>query len=211
LKINVSPAAAAWVLHRSAAVAARPNGGNPVRVRTFQGYDLRTFNGRIELARGTYKDDSKVSSAQRRLYDLIGEDQVVWCVQGQLLGEEIGRYHHEIDADSRDMVAVVDALVWCHIAQYRPRYIPPEDRCVLNIQAATSGVDDRDAALRKAEDDYLAANLPADLWAAVTKKGITKKSDQLLVKFPFEFSTILNVEVVSEETAKGERRGRTAK
>ena len=182
-----------------------------MRVRTFRGYDLRTFNGRIELARGTYKDDSKVSSAQRRLYDLIGEDQVVWCVQGQLLGEEIGRYHHEIDSDSRDIVAVVDALVWCHIAQYGPRYIPPEDRRDLRFQAATSGVDDRDAALRKAEDDYLAANLPADLWAAVTKQGITKKSDQLLVKFPFEFSTILNVEVVSEETAKGERRGRTTK
>jgi len=172
-----------------------------MRVLTLQGYDLRTFSGPIELNRGTYNDDENIVAAQRRLYDLTNQDQVVWCGQGEpCLHGQTGSYVHDIDADPRDIVTVIDSLVWCHIIKYDSRYIPPEEHSDLRFRSATSG-GDYDAALRQAEDDYLAANLPNDLWSGVTKPEVSKKSDQLLLKFPFTFSTIANVDLVSEDMA----------
>lgn len=175
-----------------------------MRVQTIQGYDLRAFTGRIELERGTYKARSKISCAQRRLYHLVKEDQLVWCAQGELmLFAEAGRHLHEIDIDCRDIAAVVDSLVWCHIVYDDPRYIPAEEERGLWRQVVSSGVEDCDAAFKNAKDEYLAANRPDNLWSAIIKSEITRKSDQLLVKFPFEHSKIVSVQVVSKEMANG--------
>lgn len=87
-----------------------------------------------------------------------------------------------------------------------PRYIPDSEHSHLHNRAAMSEEEDYDEALRKAEDEYLAANLPDNLWSGVIKPGVTKKSDQLLVKFPFGNSEILNVEKVTPEMAKHGRR-----
>lgn len=179
-----------------------------MRVFTLQSYDLRTFAGPIDLDHGSYKDDANVSAAQRQLYDLIKEDQVVWCGQDEpILHAALGHYLHDIDVDHRDIVAVIDSLVWCHIIKYDSRYIPPEEHADLRHQAAIS--DDYDDALRKAEDAYLAENLPEDLWAGVTKLAVSKKSDQLLLKFPFVFSTIANVDIVTEQMAHSGHRRKT--
>jgi hypothetical protein len=177
-----------------------------MRVITLQGYDLRRFGGPIELSRGTYKNDPNVPVSQRQLYDLIKEDQVIWCGQDEpFLRAAAGRFVHDIDVDSRDIMKVIDTLVWCHIIKYGSRYIPPEEHSDLQFQAEASG-DDYDEALRKAEDSYLADNLPNDLWTGVTKDAVTKKSDQLLLKFPLVFSIIVNVDIVTEEMATRERR-----
>ena len=61
------------------------------------------------------------------------------------------------------------------------------------------------------EDDYLAVNLPNDLWSGVTKSDVSKKSDQLLLKFPFTCSTIANVIRVSEDMANKGRRTKNAR
>ena len=179
-----------------------------MRVFTLQTYDLRIFSGPIDLARGSYSDDANVSPAQRRLYDIIKEDQVVWCGQDEpTLRAANGHFLHDIEVDSRDIVAVIDSLVWCHLIKYHSRYIPPEEHADLRHRAAMS--DDYDKVLRKAEDEYLAENLPEDLWGGVLKVAITKKSDQLLLKFPLVFSTITNVDVVTEEMASNGTRRKT--
>jgi len=178
-----------------------------VRVYTLQGYDLRRFRGPIDLAQGSKKNNDTISDAQRRLYSLIGENQVVWCRQdGPVLHGETGRYLHDIDVDRRDIVAVVDSLIWCHYIGYECHYIPREEHAELEEQAI--GSDDPDIALQELEDKYLAANLPKDLWSGVTKTEVNRKSDQLLLKFPFDYSTIANVDFVTEEMAKNGRRDR---
>ncbi len=180
-----------------------------MHVQTIQGYDLREFKGKIKLDCGTYKDEPnapEVSRAQRKLYDRIDEDQVVWCSQvGLDLPHKSGGYFHIIDIDFRDSVFVVDSLIWCHINYNDPRYILGEDRSDLRFQASNSGADDWEAELHKLEDDYLTANVPADLWSAVIRDEITKESDQLLVKFPFESSRILDVKRITDEMPRGKR------
>ncbi|HCO23317.1 MAG: hypothetical protein CME31_27215 [Gimesia sp.] len=167
---------------------------------------MRTFCGPIELSCGTYRDDLNISFKQQQLYGLVNEDQVIWCGQDEpALHTETGKYIHDIDADPRDIVAVIDSLVWCHILDYDSRYIPPEEHSDLRYQAGNSE-GNYDEALRKAEDAYLADNLPKDLWTGVIKDDITKKSDQLLLKFPLVFSTIVNVDIVTSEMASLGRR-----
>ena len=175
-------------------------------VFTLQTYDLRSFSGPIDLAVGSYRNDANVSAAQRHLYDLIKEDQVVWCGQDEpfLYGAK-GHFLHDIEVDSRDLVVVIDSFVWSHLIDNKSRYIPPDELADLRHQAAMS--DDYDKTLRKLEDSYLAQNLPEDPWASVSKVAVTEKSDQLLIKFPFVFSTIGNVDIVTEEMeSKGSRR-----
>ncbi len=169
-----------------------------MRLSTIQDYDLRTVECPIDLICGTYNTNDSISHAQQTLYELVGKDQLVWCAQSTpFLAGKVGRYLHEIDVDSRDIVAFVDSLVWGHIIGYGARYIPPEDHSELRSKVPANG--DYESAVQKVEDEYLKANLPADLWAAVRKQEITKESDQVLVKFPFTFSTIVDVKRVSED------------
>jgi hypothetical protein len=166
---------------------------------TIQSYDLRVFEGPIELDRGTYNHDSAVLNVQRQLYDLVKEDgQVIWCSQVRsVFPDDVDRYLHEIDIDSRDIVAIVDTLVWCHLLNYGPRYILPQDHRELRLTAMNSR-NDYHTALRTEEDEYLRDNLPTDLWSSVTKKEITRSSDQLLIRFPLGFSDAVSVQIVAE-------------
>ncbi len=180
----------------------------PRCVFTLQTYNLRHFSGPINLAVGSYRNDPNVSAAQRRLYDFIKEDQVVWCGQDEpILHSAKGHFLHDIEVDSRDIVAVIDSFVWCHLIDSTSRYIPADVHADLHRQAAKCDDYDKANVLRKFEDSYLAKNLPEDLWASVLKEEVTEKSDQLLLKFPFVFSAIGNVDIVTEEMeSKGSRR-----
>jgi hypothetical protein len=176
-----------------------------MQVLTIQDYDLRTFTGPIDLNCGSYSHNQVIKDAQRKLYDLLKavgrltDDNVVWCDQDQpIMRDKGGRYLHEINADSRDVIAVIDSLAWCHIINYGPRFILPEDHCALRRQATTSG-EEYGPALRRLEDMYLADNIPADLWSTVAKSTVAKKSDQVLLKFPFEFSTIVKVRLIAAD------------
>jgi hypothetical protein len=177
-------------------------------VQTTQGYDLRIFTGRINLELGTYKHDLTIKGNQRKLYDmLIGSgrldnDQVVWCVQNKSpIRLEAGQFLHEIDVDARDIATFVDSLAWCHINGYGPRYILPEDHQALRCQARRLNSADSTAMLRQLEAEYLEANLPSDPWSVVLKDVTNKLSDQFLLKFPFGYSKIVDVKVVTEDMA----------
>ncbi len=163
---------------------------------TLQGYDLRTFHGRIDVEQGTYKHFPLIVEAQRRLYRLLGEDQLVWLSQKPppCLDRAEGQFLHEIDLDDRDIVTVVNGFVWSHIIGHH-RFIPEEEHEVIrwNIgECVDNGVTWEDA-LQQAEDDYLAEHLPRDLWGALTKQCIEKPWDQPLTRFPFVYSQITSV------------------
>ena len=176
-------------------------------VETLQGYNLRTFKGRIDPDLSPWKNNPIVSSAIATLKKRIGEDQFVWCTQsGQPLERETGRYLHGINVDERDVVAVVDTLVWCRIIGYSLRHVPEEELDDLKSRAYRESGDcegDYTELLEHLIDKYLADNLPDDLWAAVIKEECTKASDQLLVRFPLKYYKIVNADIVTEEMAKG--------
>lgn len=184
-----------------------------VRVFTLQGYDLCTFAGPIKLECGTYRSSAKVTEAQRTLYGLINEDQVVWCGQEEptLVGAS-GRYLHEIVVDDGDIVAVIDTLAWYRIIGYEPRYIFPEVHQDLRQRAVASG-GDYEEELRRLEDKWLEKYSPQELseeelWKRVRRRTIENWWDELLLKFPFQFSTIAKVDVVTKEMARSGRRGK---
>ncbi len=177
-----------------------------MRFVTLQGYNLRTFNGPIELDLGTYRNHDFISRCQRRLYDQIGSDQVVWCGQTDpCLHNQSGKYIHDIEVDERDIIKVVDGLVWCHILNYGERYIPDEEHTALRSHAAVSD-GDYETTLRQAEDEYLSKHLPEDLWANVTRDSLQKDSDQLLLAFPILYSAIQCVTMITDQMAEEGRR-----
>ena len=164
---------------------------------TLQGYNLREFQGNSDLARGTYHALPAVRAAQQQLYEMIGENQVVWCSQYQpMLNCEVGGFLHRIRVDDRDVVAIVDTFVWNHIIKHE-RYIPLRDHDTLrdNLEIGTNG--DYEEALKAAEDEYLRQHLPADLWGAVVRTKVENEDHQVLVRFPFAFSKMVDVQQVT--------------
>lgn len=150
-----------------------------------------------------YSDRPDIARAQRKLYDLIGDDQVVWCVPvaKHYIGGEIGRYFHELEIDSRDVVAIIDTFLWYHIIEPSSRYIPLEEHRQLKLGADTNGEGD-ESNLHSLEDKYLADHLPDDLWLAVRKPEKDKATDEVVVKFPFTYSTIRSVQKITKELAE---------
>ena len=164
---------------------------------TLQGYNLLEFQGNIDLSRGSYHDLPDVRTAQQQLYEMIGENQVVWCSQDRpMLNHEAGRFLHRIRVDDRDVVAIVDTFVWNHIIE-NERYIPASDHDGLRYDAGLSTNGDYEEALRAAEDEYLRQHLPANLWSAVVRTKVENDDVQVLVRFPFAFSKVVNVQQVT--------------
>jgi hypothetical protein len=173
---------------------------------TLQGYDLRAFGGPIDLDHGSYRDDDRVTTAQRRLYTRLSDDQIVWMSQTPptLLSSNIGHFVHEVDLDWRDVIAVVDGLVWNHIIGVDQRYIPPEEHSQLRTAAGQRDLENYEGALRETEDEYLSRRLPRDLWEGLCRQSIEYPSDQLLVKFPLDHSAVTAVHEVTREMATSE-------
>ena len=150
-------------------------------VFTLQNYDLRSFSGRIELDRGTYRDRPEIVESQSRLYKLIEYEQVIWCSQMEpsFEGEE-GKFIHTIAVDSRDIVAVIDTIVWSHILGYKlDDCIPPEEYAELRRRTASSG-EDRGVKLQEFVQAYVSAHLTNDPWSAEKKEQTDNRSDQLV-------------------------------
>jgi hypothetical protein len=175
---------------------------------TEQGYDLRCFSGPIDPAKGTYHDQPRIARALRRLYEMLGQDegQIVWFFQeGPRFACKPGCYLHKVDVDERDIVCVVNGFVWHHIIRDE-RYIPERHQRELHHAAANA------AELREKEDAYLRGNLPGDLWASVRRQGVQSPEDpedQVLVRFPFTFSRVIDVQQVTEAMAKAIASGRS--
>ncbi|MGO8746292.1 MAG: hypothetical protein ACLQNE_09905 [Thermoguttaceae bacterium] len=164
---------------------------------TLHGYNLLEFQGNIDLGRGTYHDHSALRAAQQQLYEMIGENQVVWCSQDRpILNHVVGQFLHRIRVDDRDVVAIVDTFAWNHIIK-NERYIPPSDHDTLryNVGIGTNG--DYQEALKAAEDEYLRQHLPTDLWSAVVRTKIENDDVQVLLRFPFAFSNVIDVQQVT--------------
>jgi len=165
---------------------------------TLQGYNLLEFQGNIDLGRGRYHDLPAVRAAQQQLYEMIGDNQVVWLSQVQpMLNHEAGRFLHRIQVDDRDVVAVVDTFAWNHILK-NERYIPLNDHKRLRYEVRIGNAGDYPEAVRVAEDEYLRQHISADLWSAVVRTKVENEDDQVLVRFPFAFSSkVVDVQEVT--------------
>ena len=180
---------------------------SPARIKLFtlQGYDLNSLTEPIDPSQGTYRDKPQIAAAQRKLNERLANRQVIWMSQESpdLLTSEIGRFIHEIDTDWRDVVTVVDGLIWNHIIGNDPRYIPTPEYCELRVKAAQSFHGDYESCLRAIEDEYLKMRLPCDLWEGLCRGELLYPSDQVLVEFPFQHSQIVTVQEVTSESANG--------
>ncbi len=171
-----------------------------MQVITIQGYDLRSFCGPVDLVQGTYRNSPSIVSAQHRVHEAIGTDQVIWCCRDvPYLFGEVGRYLHEVTLARADVVAVVDSFIWTHIIEPRSRYVPQKEHEELRRCVSLSDAHDPDQAIREAENKYLHEHLPADLWSRVLKTDANRTDDQILVRFPFVGPLINKVEKVTDE------------
>lgn len=164
------------------------------RLYSEQGIDLQSFAARLDLTRGTYSTYDRIREAQERLYrEYLGTDQVIWC--GREVPEtvplETARYVHTIQADKRDVVAVLDGFLWEHIIG-NDRCIPPEIREYMRF-SCSSVTGDKHAALMQLEDEYLINNLPNDPWDSVLVADLDCRMSQVLLAWPFKYSRIVNV------------------
>ena len=174
---------------------------NKSKYYTLQGYDLRSFKETIYHDRSTNNADTKTIQAKQQLYELIGEDQLIWCSCSKptLLTTNLGQFLHEIKIDYRDKVFVIDTFLWSHILGYDESYILNEDLDILKYKAMKSN-QDYDESLRKLTDSFLKKIPPRDkIWSSVLKAKTTKSSDQILIKFPFHFSSITNVVEITKD------------
>ena len=109
-----------------------------------------------------------------------------------------------IRVDPRDVVAVVDTFAWNHVIGNK-RYIPERDHDKLRYDAAINSEGDYREALQAAEDEYLREHVPADPWSVVLKPRVCDGDDQVLSRFPFEFSTVVAVEQITAAKAEESR------
>lgn len=174
----------------------------PLRLFTYQGYDLRTFAGPIDRSQGTYQNEPPIWNAQGRLYQVLGTDQVVWCSQETSPGPTLRPFFHELDVDWREVVGIIDGLVWNHIIRDDPRYIPPNDRTELRSVAQQH--DDYAAARARLEDEYL-SRLPKDLWSGLVESQVNDRNDQILVRFLFERTKVTSVVEIMKKPQARER------
>jgi hypothetical protein len=175
-----------------------------VRLYSEQGMDLRIFNGRMDPIRGTYAGQSRISAAQSRLYaEVVGTDQVVWsCLAApEPIPLDFPQYVHMIDADRRDIAAILDGFVWEHIIG-NDRCVPPEDHERMRFACCISA-DDKHTHLRRLEDEYIAAHLPKDPWSKVLAADIECRMPQVLLRWPFKHSHIAGVETIVREQRRG--------
>ncbi|MCK9304746.1 MAG: hypothetical protein M0P27_05060 [Bacteroidales bacterium] len=174
-----------------------------------QGVDLQTLQGDLDLARGTYADIKQIRMAQARLYsEILETDQVIWCSrdQSEVVSLDSPKFLHVIEADCRDIVAVLDGFLWEHIIGNR-RCVPPEEHERMRFSCCSSG-GNRHGILKSLEDDYISKNLPADPWKSVVVSNIDHPMAQILLGWPLKYSMIKNVKkIIREQTHAGLQNG----
>ena len=169
-----------------------------MRLYTQQALDLRSFRSRLDRTKGTDTDSPTISQAKARLYDdYLKSDQVLWCFlkkapDGPL---EEPEFMHEIEADEdRDVVGIVDGLVWEYIIGHFP--LPPKDDVYWRDFVKGCGGDESiwEHGLRA---DWRNRDISADPWGhVVVKRPNDAWLPEILLKWPFDRSRILSVEEV---------------
>ncbi|MDA1142577.1 MAG: hypothetical protein O3B01_28775 [Planctomycetota bacterium] len=133
---------------------------------TLQGYDLTSFSGPICLDKGTYRDQPVIKESQKKLYEIVGTNQVIWLSQDRpYLGASAVCFLHRIEARKEDIVAFIDGFVWNHIIG-NSQYIPEDEHRKLRHALVHKSGTEYDMALRESEDNYLRLNIPTDLWGS---------------------------------------------
>jgi len=129
----------------------------------------------------------------RRVGRKFGKANSYWLPLG------LPQYIHTIDADARDIMAVLDGLLWEHIIG-NDRCVPPKVRERMRLSCC-SEARDRHAALKRLEDDYIRSNLPANPWDCVIASDVDCRMAQILLGWPLNHSRIIDVKTIIREPA----------
>jgi len=163
-----------------------------------QGHDLACFRGQINRHCGTYSDDPAITAALATLYDeVLEDDQVIWSTlqRPPVVRLEELRFVHTIEADRRDIVAVLDGFIW-ESGILRRRIVPPDVFRHIRTSCHTLAGKTRHEAIDQKVDDYLARELPPDPWAHLVRLDTSCRMPQVLLSWPFCFSRITETEVI---------------
>jgi hypothetical protein len=161
-------------------------------VFTGQGYDLQGFCGEIEFSKRTncHDDlaDPLVTSAQLRLYEILREDQLIWCgqVEWQAHANSAYKYVHTLQIDDRDVFAVISGWLWNHCIFGASDTSIPKHLTTDDCQRS-----------EVAEREWLRRNLPVDPWKDLvlgnSLSAIQNDDDQVLLKWPFDRQLVVSV------------------
>jgi len=160
-----------------------------------QTHDLRTFRGRRDRSCGTYAQDQKIAGALAKLYDeVICTDQVIWCSLVELSACHLEETHfiHTIEADDREIVAILDGFVW-ESGILERRIIPPQDHQKMWNSCCFLDADSRQQALSRMVDQYISEHMPRDPWTNLLTSDLTCRMPQILLIWPFQYSQIMDV------------------
>lgn len=174
------------------------NVGIEMKLFSEQGHDLRHFHDRRRRDLGTYADDPTVTHALTRLYDkVVMTDQVIWCSFDQLpfVPLEMPRFLHTIEADRRDVLAVLDGFIW-ESGILRRRIVPADVREKIKAACSTMVGASRLRAIDQKIDDYLGRELPTLPWSHLIRPDTTCRMPQVLLKWPIRFSRVGQPEVI---------------
>ena len=163
-----------------------------------QSHDLRTFRGRIDRNCGTYTQDNNITRALAKLYDeVICTDQVIWCslVELQACPLEDTCFIHTIEADDRDIVAILDGFVW-ESGILERKIVPPEEHEKMWNSCCFIDEDSRQQALDRKVDQYITEHIPRDPWSNVRTSDLICRIPQVLLRWPFQYSRITAVKKV---------------
>ncbi len=160
-------------------------------------FDLSGFRGRLKRDLGTYKQHEQIAKAQARLYDeVIHTDQVVWCSleKPESVTLQQPQFIHTIEADKRDIAAILYGFVWEHIIGRK--CVPPEEHERMRNSCCANEPGSRHQALEDLVNQYIAKHLPRDPWSNVLAPGLTCRMPQILLGWPFQHSRIVQVKTI---------------
>jgi hypothetical protein len=156
----------------------------------------------MQRNRGTYTQNQQIADALSKLYDkVVLTDQVVWCsLDGpEVVPLERPQFLHTIEVDERDTVAILDGFLWEHIIG-NSRCIPPDEHQRMRFSCCPSKGRSFDQELTRLEDQYIAENLPSDLWGKVLAPDLSCRMPQILARWPFDHSRITCVKKIQDRT-----------
>ena len=167
-----------------------------------QSHDLRTFRGRIDRNCGTYTQDNNITRALAKLYDeVICTDQVIWCslVELQACPLEDTCFIHTIEADDRDIVAILDGFVW-ESGILERKIVPPKEREEMwNSCCCFLDADSRQQALDRKVEQYIKKHRPHEPWSNVLASDLNCRMPTILLIWPFQYSQIMEVQIVDRK------------
>lgn len=148
-----------------------------MRLWTWQGMGVSLTSGKVNHSQSEFlnspiqKDRELIQSAYRRLVDMLGTDQIVWCFTWRyewFQTENNRRIEHELDVPVTDFLAVIDCLSWERIigneTHYPSKLLEKWKSDARQSLNSSSDIDEIDRYLEKQKAEFDEKLSQQDLW-----------------------------------------------